>query len=233
MTQQILTIPLLPNRLPISSVTFLASHLPWTHFSVLHASIPDLVQPLSIEARIHLLANVYMFASPRISRLPYQAVGTYLKLLATLMKDLPINALDPEAAAKKRFAQPLVDQGDIDSESDYEREISVVAVSSFDEPPSLPKFDDRTTKRLKSTLNISHIASLFATANKHDTVLSEFVIFLLALIFAWPSQKDALLNTGAGLGSGGIIRILYRQYVLRSQIGQPGTDFNGLSSATL
>jgi len=174
-----------------------------------------------------------MFASPRISRLPYQAVGTYLKLLATLMKDLPINALDPEAAAKKRFTQPLVDQGDIDSESDYEREISVVAVSSFDEPPSLPKFDDRTTKRLKSTLNISHIASLFATANKHDTVLFEFVIFLLALIFAWPSQKDALLNTVAGLGSGGIIRILYRQYVLRSQIGQPGTDFNGLSSAAL
>ena len=220
---------MLPNRLPIPSVTFLASHLPWTHFSVLHTSIPDLVQPLSIEARIHLIANVNIFVPPHISRLPYHAVGTYLKLLATLMRSLPINVLDPEAAAKKRSAQSLIDQGDADSESDYERGISVIAVSSFDEPLSTPKLDNRTVKRLKSITNISHIAPLFAIANKHDTVLSEFVVFLLVLILVWPSQKGALLNAVAGFGNGGIMRLLYRQYVSRGQIGQSNTNFNGLS----
>jgi len=169
-----------------------------------------------------------MFVSPHISRLPYHAVSTYLKLLATLMKSLPIHALDPEAAAKKRSTQSLVDQGDADSGSDYEQGISVIAVNSFAEPLSPPKLDNRTAKRLRSIMNISHISSLFAIANKHDTVLFEFVVFLLALILVWPSQKGVLLNAVAGFGNGGIIRLLYRQYVSRSQIGQSDTNFNGL-----
>jgi len=145
------------------------------------------------------------------------------------MRSLPINALDPEAAAKKRSAQSLVNKGDADSESDYERGISVIAVSSFDEVLSTPKLDNRTAKRLRSITNINHIASLFAIANKHDTVLFEFVVFLLVLILVWPSQKGALLNAIAGFGNGGIMRLLYRQYVSRGQIGQSNTNFKGLS----
>ncbi|KAF5355124.1 hypothetical protein D9756_005712 [Leucocoprinus leucothites] len=228
--QQILTIPLLPNRLPIPSISFLASHLPWTHLSVLRKSIPDLVQSLSIEARIHLIANLYMFASPHIPRLPSQTVGTYLKLLSALMNSLPANALDPEAAAKKRSIQSSIGQGDPESDSDDGHGITVVAVSSFEEPSPLPKLDNRTVKRLGSIPSASHIASLFAIANKSDSVLLNFVTFLLTLVLVWPSKKDAILNTIAGLASGGIIRILYRQYVLRSQIGQSNTNLSDPST---
>ncbi|KXN82656.1 hypothetical protein AN958_02333 [Leucoagaricus sp. SymC.cos] len=227
--QQVLTIPLLPNRLPIPSITYLASHLPWSQLPILRSSILDLIQSLSTEARIHLIANLYMFASPHVPRLPSPAVGTYLKILATLMNSLPVNALDPEAAAKKRSAQSRIVQGDPDSDSDDGRAITVVAVDSFDESP-LPKLDNRTVKRLGQVPSASHITSLFTVANKSDAVLSDFVIFLLSLVLVWPSRRDGTLNLAAGLGSGGLIRILYRQYVLRSQLGRPNTSLNDPAS---
>lgn len=178
-----------------------------------------------------------MFASPHISKVPSQAVGTYLRFFAALMNGLPVNALDPDAAAgKKRSARSDVLQGnhDPDSDSDSDGQITVVAVSSFDHtPPPLPTLDPRTTKRLASIPSPNHIASLFTIANKSDTVLLDFVVFLLSLVIVWPSQRDKIYNTVVGLGSGGIIRMLYRQYVLRSQLGRPNTSLNGMSCSIL
>lgn len=185
------------------------------------------MQSLSIEARIHLSANLYMFASPHISRLPSQAVGTYIKFFATLMNSLPVNALDPETASKRRSTQSQSTQNYPDSDSDDGQRVTVVVVSSFDEPP-LPKLDARTIKRLSSIPSAAHITSLFSVASKSDSVLLVFVVFLLSLVLVWPSQRDIVLNHVAGLGNGGLIRMLYRQYVLRSQIGLPNINLSGM-----
>ncbi|KAF9445554.1 HECT-domain-containing protein [Macrolepiota fuliginosa MF-IS2] len=230
--QHILSIPLLPNRLPLPSISALASRLPWAQLPILRPSICDLVQSLSIVSRIHLIANIYMFASPQLPRFPSQAVGTYIKLLASLMNSLPVNALDPDAAAKKRSAQSQILQVDPDSDSEDghgQTIITVTTVSSFSESP-LPKLDSRTLKRLGSIPSANHITTLFTAASKSDTVLLDYVVLLLSLIIVWPSQRDGLLNTVAGLGSGGLIRILYRQYVIRSQLGLSNVSLNDPSN---
>lgn len=167
-----------------------------------------------------------MFASPHISRLPPKAVGAYLKFLSALMNTLPVNALDPAAATKKRFTQSHVMRDDVDSDSDGGPSTTVTMVASFNEPP-LPKLDPKTVKRLGSVPSTNHITALFNVASKSDTVLLDYVVFLLSLVIVWPSQRDSLLNTVAGLGSGGLIRMLYRQYVLRSQLGQSNASLSG------
>lgn len=167
-----------------------------------------------------------MFASPHIPRLPSQAVGTYIKFLAALVNSLPVNALDPDAATKKRTTQPHTVRDDGDSDSDDGRGITVTTVSSFNEAP-LPKLDSRTVKRLGSIPSANHLTTLFTIASRSDTILLDYVVFLLSLVIVSPSRKDVLLNTVAGLGSGGLIRMLYRQYVLRSQLGQPNVSLSG------
>jgi hypothetical protein len=167
-----------------------------------------------------------MFVSPQISRLSSRVVGVYLALLATIMGNLPVNSLDPEAASKKLRLQSQVLQDDTDSDSDDGTRTTVIAVSSFNEPP-LPKIDPRTAKRLASVPTAGHITSLFNVAKQSDTVLVDYTVFLVSLTMIWPSQRDFLLNTVASLGSGGLIRLLYRQYVLRSQLGQQSNNLNG------
>lgn len=185
-----------------------------------------MAQSLDTESRIHLLTNVYTFVSPQIPRLSSRVVGVYLALLATIMNNLPVNSLDPEAASKKPRLQSHALHGDTDSDSDDGAKITVTAVSSFNEPP-LPKIDSRTVKRLALVPAAGHITALFNVAKQNDTVLVDYTVFLVSLTTIWPSQKDIVLNTVASLGSGGLIRMLYRQYVLRSQLGQQSNNLNG------
>ncbi|KAF7782877.1 hypothetical protein Agabi119p4_2253 [Agaricus bisporus var. burnettii] len=223
--QHILSIHLLPNRLPLPSISFLASRLPWDQLPSLRSHFGTVAQSLDTESRIHLLTNVYTFVSPQIPRLSSRVVGVYLALLATIMNNLPVNSLDPEAASKKPRLQSHALHGDTDSDSDDGTKITVTAVSSFNEPP-LPKIDSRTVKRLALVPAAGHITALFNVAKQNDTVLVGYTVFLVSLTTIWPSQKDIVLNTVASLGSGGLIRMLYRQYVLRSQLGQQSNNLN-------
>ncbi|EKM75973.1 hypothetical protein AGABI1DRAFT_63806, partial [Agaricus bisporus var. burnettii JB137-S8] len=141
------------------------------------------------------------------------------------MNNLPVNSLDPEAASKKPRLQSQVLHGDTDSDSDDGTKITVTAVSSFNERP-LPKIDSRTVKRLALVPAAGHITALFNVAKQNDTVLVDYTVFLVSLTTIWPSQKDIVLNTVASLGSGGLIRMLYRQYALRSQLGQQSNNLN-------
>ncbi|KAF9442581.1 hypothetical protein P691DRAFT_626745, partial [Macrolepiota fuliginosa MF-IS2] len=104
-----------------------------------------------------------------------------------------------------------------DPDSDDGRGQTITAVSSFPKSP-LPKLDPRTLKSLGSIPSANHITTLFTAASKNETVLLGYVVLLLSLIIVWPPQKDVLLKTVAGLGSGGLIRMLYRQHVIRSQL---------------
>jgi ubiquitin-protein ligase E3 C len=225
--QHILSIHLLPNRLPIPSISFLASHLQWDQLPPLRPHFGSLVQSLTTDSRIHLLANIYMFVSPQISRLPSRVVGAYLALLATIMINLPINSLDPDAASRRMKLRSQVLADDTDYDSDNATRTTVISVSSFNEPP-LPIIDPRSAKRLASVPTAGHITSLFNVAKQSDTALFEYTVFLVSLTITWPSQRDSVLNTVASLGSGGLIRLLYRQYVLRSQLGQQSNNLNGM-----
>ena len=68
----ILTVPLLPNRLPLPALTFLAPRIPLQHLAA--ALAPPILAQLPADApRIDLLANLAAFAPPRYTALPAPA----------------------------------------------------------------------------------------------------------------------------------------------------------------
>jgi ubiquitin-protein ligase E3 C len=90
-TLSILSIPLLPHRIPLSSLTALAG-MPLEAILV-HAASPPLeteLQTLEPEKAAHLLANVLAFSSKRIAGFSSSKVlNGYLRVLQLLLNRLP------------------------------------------------------------------------------------------------------------------------------------------------
>src|SRR6267142_2109788 len=136
--QHILTLPLLPNRLPLPSLTQFSANLPLHAASVLSPSIPQLLSALGVEAKVHLLANVATFVPPRYTTLPPAPLATLLHLSAAVMSTLPPGALEPNspAAVGKQVA-------DSESDSDSEDLTHLSALPSTLAP--FPRLDERTS----------------------------------------------------------------------------------------
>jgi ubiquitin-protein ligase E3 C len=101
LVQHILTIPLLPNQLPLPSLTQFSANLLLHAASVLSSSIPQLISALRVEAKVHLLANVATFVPPRYTTLPPTPLATLLHLSAAVMSietdkgDVPLQKEKP------------------------------------------------------------------------------------------------------------------------------------------
>ncbi|KAJ7649720.1 HECT-domain-containing protein [Roridomyces roridus] len=209
----ILTIPLLPNRLPIPSLVYLSAHLP---LASLAATMPSPNSP-TITDKIHLIANFMAFVPPRYGALPAPALNAYLNLLTELFDSLPVNALEGHT---QRTAPTL--STPVDSDSDDENRPIVSLVSSFTPdappPPPLPTLDARTLKRLATLVSPTHVASLLSVTQKHPEATRRALFgMLLALERVWPGKKSALLGTIVGGGAGtGVIKELWRGSVRRT-----------------
>lgn len=93
-TLLILSIPLLPQRIPLASLTALAA-MPLEDI-VVSASAPDFISnslsTLGVEASAYLLANVIAFASKRIGSFSTSKVlAGYLRVVQVLLDQLPIS----------------------------------------------------------------------------------------------------------------------------------------------
>ncbi|KAF9816031.1 hypothetical protein IEO21_04206 [Rhodonia placenta] len=217
----ILTIPLLPNRLPLQSLTLLSARLPISSFNLISSSISDIVDssPLSaVEPKIHLLANLVMFTPPRYAKLPATALDTYLQLIAMLMNALPTRALEPPLPKQ----DPARSWADDDDDSDNESTPQVTVVTSFDmnpAPPPLPQLDKRTLTRLQTYPSVQHLTSLLSAVQHHPSRLS-FIAFCFALTTVWPAKRDKVLGTVVAFNGGGLVREVYRLYVRSSPLGR-------------
>ncbi|KAG1853116.1 hypothetical protein F4604DRAFT_2044608 [Suillus subluteus] len=96
------TIPLLPNRIPISSLKALSAKLPISSLSLLSTSIVDLVPTIPLQSHVHLIANLYAFTSPRYVILPLSSLKTCLQLMTASLSILPVHALNPPSASDAR-----------------------------------------------------------------------------------------------------------------------------------
>ncbi|KDQ51194.1 hypothetical protein JAAARDRAFT_41256 [Jaapia argillacea MUCL 33604] len=218
----ILTIPLLPNRLPLTSLTTFSGRLPISAIHTLPSSLPATLVSCPIEAKVHLIANLLAFTPPRYPKLPAQPLAAYLQLLAELMNSLPINALDPpeprSSSAQQSVAGPWID--DSDSDSDSESHPQVAVVTSFEPKPILPQLDKRTRHRLQSLPSPSHINSILTATHRYTTSQPALFAFLMALCTVWPSRKDRVLGAAVAYSSGGLVRELYRGYIRSSVLGR-------------
>ncbi|KAJ6620089.1 HECT-domain-containing protein [Mycena sp. CBHHK59/15] len=208
LVSSILTIPLLPNRLPIPSLTHLSAHLPLASLALL---APSADRP-STSDKIHLVANLMAFTPPRYAALPAPALTTYFNLLTDLFDSLPTNPFDN--TSQRSASTTAVPSADIDSDSDNESRPVVSVVSSFnpDPPPSLPVLDARTLKRLSTLVTPAHLSSLLTVTQKHpDATRKALFRMLLALEGVWPGKKSTVLGAiVVGGGGTSVIKELWR-----------------------
>ncbi|KAJ3552359.1 hypothetical protein NM688_g4189 [Phlebia brevispora] len=214
----ILSVPLLPNRLPIPSLTAFAPRIPFTSLDTI--SLPRVLTNLpepAIESRINLLANLSMFAPPRYSILSAAALSAYLHLTSEAMNGLPIHALEPPA--RETSAESATAWGDEDED---EPVAQVEVVSSFTPRIKLPELDSKTRTRLQTLPSPGHITSLISASYKYTARDMRVALFTWcqSLCMVWPSRKDKVISTVVAWRGGGLVRELYRDFVRNSPLGQ-------------
>ncbi|GJE97910.1 HECT-domain-containing protein [Phanerochaete sordida] len=213
----ILTVPLLPNRLPLPSLTFLAPRVPLQHLT--SDLVPHILAQLpSDDARVNLIANLAAFVPPRYNALPAPALAAYLRLTAATMMALPIHALEPPA---RNDPQTNGWAADDDSDED-EAQTRVEVVSTFTAPPrALPILDGKTRTRLQTLPSPAHLNAVVSAAYKHTSNATKeaLVSWLQALSTIWPSRRDRIAGAVVAWSGGGLVREVYRGYVRRNPFG--------------
>ncbi|KAH8977914.1 HECT-domain-containing protein [Lactarius hatsudake] len=212
--QHVLSLPLLPNRLPLASLTHLSANLPLAAASVLSPSIPQLATALGVEAKVHIIANLAAFVPPRYPSLPPASLTALLHLMASIMGTLPTGALEPPSSTSNGKHVAITES---DSDSDSE-ELTRASVSVSTRVPT-PRLDERTLKRLQTLPTTAHISSLIRATQSHTSTRVALCDFFFALCTVWPSRADTVLSTVVVSTGGGLVRELYRGYVRSSPLG--------------
>ncbi|KAJ6596287.1 HECT-domain-containing protein [Mycena vulgaris] len=204
----ILTIPLLPNRIPIASLTALSAKLPLSALSLL--GDPHLfLDSIGTDDAIHLISNFLAFTPARYTRLSSDSLSAYLLLLTVLLGMLPRSLLD----ASEPQLTPWQHLDGSDSESEVDEEPEEAAPFTI---------DPRTLKRLQTLPSASHIGALLKLTWNTKGLMG----FIIALTGAWPSKKTDVMATVLmypGAGSMYVTQI-YHEHIRDSIIGQNGRE---------
>lgn len=228
---EILSIQLLPNRIPLASLTALSTQLPLASLNLISPHISSIVASLSAlsatsslpsmtsaapvtpgsDPAVNLIANLTAFVPPRYSTLPAPALAAYLKLMTALMNALPTSALDPPSTRSKAQTSSAAWASNpnlnTDSDtSDDEGHTRVAVVSSFAPAVSMNRpcpLDPRTRKRLATIPDLKHIHALLYASHRHSGTQLDLVCFFLALTSVWPAIKEKVLSMLVAYGGGG------------------------------
>lgn len=225
----IFTIPQLPNRIPLETLPSFVSRIPISRLQAAAPYVDNIVSQTSVEAKVHLVANTYMFFTPHYSRFPPESMIFYLRLMASVFAALPPSIFDPSShkPAKAKAQQPKVDEAQDHAawkkgEDSDEEDIKVVEVVDFNIPqrPPLPKIDNKTLTRLQKIPSQGHIESLVAATKNRQNVQDAFLAYVLALNGVWPERREHVLSILLALTEGNLIRSLYRFEVRTSPLGR-------------
>ncbi|KAF5340438.1 hypothetical protein D9758_013567 [Tetrapyrgos nigripes] len=229
---QILTIPLLPNRLPLQTLTYLSANLPLTKLDVLFVNSPNstsahAAEPASsslssllsnnytsgIENKLHLISNLLTLMPPRYPKLTAPSLAAYLRLLSSLVDGIPVGGLEGATASSASEAAtgstPVYADSD---EEDGDVIGHVTVVSSFTSVPktTLPVLDSRTQKRLATLASPTHLISLLTPASKTLTRNEHrywVIRFLYSLVSVYPGTSSLASSTtknGNAVGTGNV-----------------------------
>jgi ubiquitin-protein ligase E3 C len=225
-----LTIPLLPYRLPIPSLTEFSARLPLGSFELLAGDVPGVVDAEersmgAMEKRVNLIANLIAFTPPRYELLSAAALDTYLQLLTGLLNALPVNALEPRKSSQSQ-SHPTSSTwaaDDSDSEAEAHSATRITLVNTFAPAPApspRPTLDLRTSKRLAALPDIGHLNALLRASTRHPSIELSLVSFFLSLGTVWPGRKERVLSALVVYTGGGLVRSLYRGFVRGSMLGR-------------
>ncbi|KJA15318.1 hypothetical protein HYPSUDRAFT_194398 [Hypholoma sublateritium FD-334 SS-4] len=222
----ILTLPLLPNRLPLAHLPKFTSALPLTTLDVIAPQVPAILASTSVSDKIHLASNLYMFTSPQYSRLSAPAFETYLSISAYLFHSFPSAIFKPKptkSRAAPKAGERLADWENEDTDADSTHETRVSVVPSFFQPmpPPPPIIDPKTLKRLEKIITQQHLSALISTTQFKSALFLPLVSYLFSLGRAWPEKdQEKIFNVVLANIGGGLVRELYRNVVRRSVLGK-------------
>ncbi|KIK27397.1 hypothetical protein PISMIDRAFT_93249 [Pisolithus microcarpus 441] len=210
LTIHILTIPLLPYRMPLLSLSQFSAKLPLAYLQTLSSCTTDIVMQTSASAQINIIANLLHFTPPRYAILPLPSLTVYIQLLRALLSALPVHAFDP----------PLPDSTTPTWEEDGDDEHVAGDTTVSYSAQSLPVLDARTRKRLQTLPSGPHLNTLLKLTHQHPQLLPDMVALLVALHIVWPTAKDEVLGTLLLYGGGGLVREIYRDQVRPTPLGR-------------
>lgn len=214
MFQHILTIPRLPNRLPLTSLTPLAGQLPWASIGNIPVSL--LVQVTDLEAKAHLLANMVVFIPPRLQSLPAPALSTYLETSASILDSFPPDGLEPISKTSIVTSWNIKEDSD---DSDSEPHVQKPTAP----PPPRVKLDDKTLTRLQTVVSPSHINSLITKTSNNPGLRVQLFRFFLSLSSAWPAKRDQAFSAVVFSPNGSMLmKEVWREWIRRSLLGKTG-----------
>ncbi|KAF8339579.1 uncharacterized protein EI90DRAFT_2966715 [Cantharellus anzutake] len=217
-TIDILTLPILPNRLPLPVVSQLAARLPFV--SLAQLSIPHIISRLSgsSESRVHLMANLLTFGSQRVSKASSPTLNMYLSFLVALMDSLKPGCMDPPRNSISKRRQSGAATPWLSDSSDTEDEHHAGGAESF----SL-RLDSKTLFRLQTLYSRSDLEALVHATQRHPDVRQKIFDYFTALWLVWPSKKDkvmTVLNSGSSSIGFGLTKDVWRGWVRSSAIGK-------------
>ncbi|EUC67353.1 ubiquitin-protein ligase E3 C [Rhizoctonia solani AG-3 Rhs1AP] len=216
----ILSIPSLPYRLPLPTITRISSRFPFTHMG--RIDLYSLIRKLESsdttggsaeEAKSELVANLYTFLPVKsLSRFKEAERRDYLNLLAAVFHSLPTGALDP----RKIGLGSVRDTTAIDNDSDTESDVEMVPLIAQATQTTL---SPRTRKRLEQLTDAAYLTSLLGSLGSHTDIA--VCRFFIGLWSAWPTRKDTTLavtlalptGSGATGGAYGIVKGVWRSQV--------------------
>lgn len=212
----ILTIPLLPNRITVPALLTLSSNTPFASFDLVSSS-PLFQQIPSDVRRLHLLANLLVFVAPRYASSPASLNNTslesYLRLLNTILSELPVNALD-QWKPKKQQVELAAGEDSDDSTKQFKSQV-------VESRPSISVPDAKTASRLANLVSQEHITSLLALSEKSIAIWHQIIHLLVNILSKWPGRRDGLLTTIATGPRGPIVfKKLWRDSVRGSHLGK-------------
>ena len=213
---EILTIPLLLNRLPLDYLPKFISRLSLSSLNVLDPHITSIIQSSNLESRIHLASTIFQLLSPHCKTLSPAALSTYLRLFIFLFNEFPTNFVSTSSRAMK--AKKRMDS--YQSDSDDSPSIRVKVVAKFSTASPLPQIDDKTMKRFQSVIAAPHLTSIISATRSNSTLFPLLVQYLFTLITTWPSSREQILNIVLATTGGGLAREVYRELVRRSPLGK-------------
>lgn len=206
----IMTLPLLPNRLPIASLTEFSSRLPLSSIDMVEDFVLDLAASLNPSEKAHLLANLVTFMPPRYTALQTSSLKTYLRFLSLLLSGVAPNALEPLSSSQNI----TIDSSWVQDDEDVLMEVKPSA------PSQTISLDNKTRTRLDTLSQPGHLQSLLTASSKHKSSKSDLYSFLLLVWNVWPLRKDKIISSILASSGDGFIRELYRLHVRSSPLGK-------------
>ncbi|EDR11770.1 uncharacterized protein LACBIDRAFT_313502 [Laccaria bicolor S238N-H82] len=81
--------PLLPNGIPLDSLSHFISCIPFSALYVLEQNSAAIISSVNTEDKVHLVTNLHMFIAPHYSKLGGRCLSMYLHFLAATLNALP------------------------------------------------------------------------------------------------------------------------------------------------